>query len=134
MSDNRSSGSPATEPHDALAAHQRLILLRELVQLPGYSANDSYLQGVLKGFGLPIGRDRLQAHLLFLAESGLVVLQRPAGEAGPVVPALTERGLEVASGVATATGVQRPAPHQVAVGALSVATRLAVDRLKGDSE
>ena len=120
-----------TEPQDALAAHQRLILLRELVQLPGYSANDSYLQGVLKGFGLPIGREVLRAHLSFLSGRGLLILELPAGEAGPLVPALTERGLEVATGLATEAGVQRPAPHQTAASVLSAATRLATDRLKG---
>lgn len=118
-------------PHDALAAHQRLILLRELVQLPGYSANDSYLQGVLKGFGLPTGREALHAHLSWLADKGLVVLDRPAGEAGPLVPGLTERGLEVATGVESEAGVQRPAPHQLGAGSLSAATRLAAERLKG---
>jgi len=101
------------------------------VQLPGYSANDSYLQGVLKGFGLPIGREVLQAHLAFLAEKGLVSLERPAGEFGPLVPALTERGLEVATGVESEAGVQRPAPHQMGAGSLSAATRLASERLKG---
>jgi hypothetical protein len=120
-----------TEPHDTLAAHQRLILLRELVQLPGYSANDSYLQGVLKGFGLPIGREVLQAHLGWLADKGLVILDRPAGEAGPLVPALTERGLEVATGVESEAGVQRPLPHQMGAGSLSAATRLAAERMKG---
>lgn len=120
-----------TLPQDALAGHQRLIALRELARLTGYSANDSYLQGVLRGMGLPCPREDLRQHLVWLAERDLVTLDLPTGPEGPLVPTLTEAGVEVATGVQTVEGVQRPSPAQAGSGALTTMTRMAIDRLRG---
>ena len=115
---------------DHVAAHQRLILLRELARLSGYSANDSYLQGVLRGMGLPAARDTVRDHLAWLAEHGLVGLELPAGDDGPLVSSLTPSGMDVASGVEVVEGVQRPSPTQAGAESMAASTRLAVERLR----
>ena len=115
---------------DSLAAHQRLILLRELHQLDGMSANDSYLQGVLRGFGLPAGRDQVRDHLAWLAEHELASLDFPLGVDGPLTVELTTTGADVATGVIRMDGVQRPSPHQAGSSAIAASTKLALEKLR----
>lgn len=84
---------------------QRLVMLRLLVELPGYTSNSSMLVQLLEQFGHVMTRDQVKTELAWLAEQGLVT----AEDAGSVVLAkLTERGADVAAGRARQPGVKRP--------------------------
>lgn len=113
----------------ALSAHQRLSMLRELAQLPGYSAHDTYLQGVLKGLGTPAVREDVREHLVWLAQRQLVTLELPGDDDGPVAATLAEQGIEVVTGVRVVEGVQTPMPHQVRSAVMAASTQEAIDRL-----
>lgn len=113
----------------ALVEHSRLAMLRELLQLPGYSTNDSYLQGVLKGLGLAVTRDAARDHLVWLGQQQLVTLALPADKDGPLVATLTEHGLEVATGTRKVDGVQSPLPHQIQSAVMAASTQEAIDLL-----
>ena len=84
---------------------QRLVILRVLLEMPGYQANESVLQTVLNEFGHNISRDLVLSHLSFLQEQGLVSLEAMSGIQ---VATLLGRGEDVASGRASVTGVKRP--------------------------
>ena len=88
--------------------HVRLTVLRVLAQAPGYMANDSVLSQAVQTMGLPCTRDQLRHQLAWLAEQGLIVLEKATATLD--VARITERGVDVAFGRATVPGVQRPAP------------------------
>ena len=118
-----------TDIAKALKAHSRLAMLRELSQLPGYAANDSYLQGMLKGLGLAPTREAVRGHLVWLAQQQLVTLALPGADDGPLVTTLTERGIEVVMGTRKVDGVQSPLPHEIQSVVMAAATQDAIDRL-----
>lgn len=90
-----------------LEQDRRLQILQLLAESPGYRANQFLLQSALDTFGHTVSMDRVKADLAWLAEQGLIVI----GELGDVqIPALTDRGLDVAQGRAIAPGVKRPRP------------------------
>lgn len=89
-------------------ADQRLVVLRSLNEIQGYSANDSVLNDVLYTFGHNLSRDAVRTHLRWLEEQGLVTVQK-IGER-TLVASITERGVDVATGKAKVDGVKRPAP------------------------
>lgn len=89
-------------------ADQRLVVLRSLNEIQGYSANDSVLNDVLYTFGHTLSRDAVRTHLRWLEEQGLVTVQK-IGER-TLVASITERGVDVATGKAKVDGVKRPAP------------------------
>lgn len=91
---------------------ERGAILRLLTAVGAFEANDSLLLGALASLGHRVGIDRIRAHLDFLAEAGLV-RTRAVDAAGSQVAALTDRGLDVATGRATATGVEPPRPSQL---------------------
>lgn len=93
--------------HDILAEDQRLVTLRGLQEMPGYSANDSILHSVLEQYGHRLSRDQVRTHLSWLGEQGLVSLQTLGNTH---IAALTERGADVACGRASVPGVKRPGP------------------------
>lgn len=94
---------------DAVTANIRLIILRELANTTGYASNDSVLKMVLAEWGQAVSRDRVRTELAWLADQKLVALI-PLGESGAQRVTLTESGLDIASGVTTNPGVQRPGP------------------------
>lgn len=87
-----------------LRRHRRLSILRYLDEAPEYTSNRSMLRDVLNGLGVTSTADQVVTEIAWLAEQGLV-----ATADGYVVTA-TERGVEVARGVAAHPDVQRPAP------------------------
>lgn len=90
---------------DFLRQDQRLVMLRLLAELPGYTSNSSVLVQLLEQFGHVMTRDQVKTELAWLAEQGLVTTD----DAGSVLMAkLTERGADVAAGRARQPGVKRP--------------------------
>jgi len=89
-------------------ADQRLVILRSLNEIQGYSANDSILNDVLYTFGHNISRDAVRTHMRWLEEQGLITVQK-IGER-TFVAIITERGVDVATGKARVDGVKRPGP------------------------
>ena len=90
------------------AGHLRLGILRMLADLPGYRSNSSILRDALDGLGLPATRDRVQSELAWLAEQELVTCEQMTPSL--TVAVATQRGVDVARGIAVAPGVQRPSP------------------------
>ena len=88
-----------------LQEHQRLVILRLLGEVPGFDLNESILQDGLNAYGLDISRDGLRTQLAWLAEQGLVTLEKLGGTQKAV---LTSRGEDVAQGRAVVPGIKRP--------------------------
>lgn len=86
----------------------RLVLLRCLTELPGYRANSSTLQNLLSSWAVQQTRDQVRTQLFWLKEQGLIEVEEELKEV--LVVKITPRGAEVASGLATVPGVQRPSP------------------------
>jgi len=93
---------------DTVRRHRRLAFLRFLQDSDGYSSNSSMLRDVLNGMGIGSTSDQVATELAWLAEQGLVVLQ-DLGFA--TLATATGRGAEIAAGLATHPGVQRPTPR-----------------------
>lgn len=90
---------------DYLRHDMRLVILRLLVEMPGYRANSSVLNTALDNFGHTASRDQVKTELQWLAEQGAVSL----ADIGPVLVAtLTERGQDIAAGRARVPGIKRP--------------------------
>lgn len=90
---------------DYLRHDMRLVILRLLVEMPGYRANSSVLNTALDNFGHTASRDQIKTELQWLAEQGAVSL----ADIGPVLVAtLTERGQDIAAGRTRVPGIKRP--------------------------
>ncbi|SDA63538.1 hypothetical protein SAMN03159443_01922 [Pseudomonas sp. NFACC15-1] len=90
---------------DYLRHDMRLVILRLLVEMPGYRANSSVLNTALDNFGHTASRDQVKTELQWLAEQAAVTL----ADIGPVLVAtLTERGQDIAAGRARVPGIKRP--------------------------
>ncbi|GAB4197814.1 MAG: hypothetical protein OHK0024_36740 [Thalassobaculales bacterium] len=98
---------------DTWTEHLRLTLLRLLADMPGRQANDSLLCAAARRFGVLASRDQVRTALAWLAEQGLLSLSAASLPDGPAitVATLSQRGLDVAHGVAGLPGVARPAPR-----------------------
>lgn len=95
---------------DHIAADLRLVLLRVLECAPGYECNSSILQLSVEDYGHNVSQDLINTELSWLAEQGLVKLDRPLSTLA--VATLTSRGLDVAKGRSNVPGVKRPGPSQ----------------------
>jgi hypothetical protein len=83
---------------DILAGNRRLIILRALDE-SGYAANEHVLKPIVNGFGHNATRDMVRADLTYLAEHGLVRLEKVPGAEGEIwVAHLLPAGQEVAQG------------------------------------
>ena len=87
--------------------HRRLAVLRLLDEVPGFNANESILTDALNALGVASSRDQIRTCLGWLSEQGLISIERPGGI---MVAALSQRGGDVAKGLATVDGVQPPSP------------------------
>jgi hypothetical protein len=85
---------------------RRLVLLRALEAAVQYRANAYLLRSYCDSVGHVVSAERLATDLAWLAEQGLVTLDR----APITVATLTARGLDVATGRAVQPGVKRPGP------------------------
>ena len=93
---------------DLLMGDIRLVLLRSLREMAGYSANDSMLDQCLETYGHNISRDAVRTHLRWLEEQGLLTIEQ-VGQT--LVARLTGRGDDVATGQAVVDGVKKPRPE-----------------------
>lgn len=90
---------------DFLRKDMRLVLLRILLEMPGYRANSSVLATMLHQLGHSATRDQVKTELRWLAEQGLIAVEEVASV---LVCTLTERGQDVAEARAVVDGVARP--------------------------
>jgi predicted transcriptional regulator len=93
-----------------MSEHRRLSILRILASPnSGGRVNDSILHSIVVDAGIVSSRDQIKTALSWLKEQDLVVLN--CLETGTCVAAITQRGLDVATGNTTVPGVQRPSPR-----------------------
>ncbi|ECI3885369.1 ArsR family transcriptional regulator [Salmonella enterica subsp. diarizonae] len=90
---------------DFLREDWRLVILRILSEMPGYSSNSSVLYSALTQYGHNPSRDQVKTELRWLEEQSLV---RVEALESVLVVWLTERGADVAAGRAVVPGVKRP--------------------------
>ncbi|HAT1683669.1 TPA: ArsR family transcriptional regulator [Klebsiella oxytoca] len=90
---------------DFLREDQRLVMLRILQEMPGYTSNSSVLYTALIRYGHTLSRDQVKTELRWLEEQGLVRLEEIDSV---LVVYLTERGADVATARAVVPGVKRP--------------------------
>lgn len=91
-----------------LAADRRLVVLRVLLDSTAYTTNEFMLHDVVGRLGHRVAMDTLRADLAWLAETAqLLKLETVAGVS---IATLTQRGQDVAEGVATVPGVKKPRP------------------------
>lgn len=86
---------------------RRLVILRGLASAAQYRANAHLLRRYCDAVGHVTSADRIEADIAWLAEQGLVGIEKPEGV---TVATLTARGLDVSSGRARVPGVQQPQP------------------------
>jgi hypothetical protein len=95
---------------ETLAENRRLIILRALDEA-GFSANETVLKQVTESLGHQPTRDLIRADLTYLAEHGLVKLEKLDVQSGQLwVVRLTTPGQEVAQG-RVYPGVARREPN-----------------------
>lgn len=90
---------------DFLRKDMRLVLLRILLEMPGYRANSSVLANMLHQLGHSSTRDQVKTELRWLKEQGLIEVEEVASV---LVATLAERGQDVAEGRAVVDGIARP--------------------------
>lgn len=95
---------------DIFTKNRRLAILRFLAEDQDYSLNTSVLQSALTAIGHGVSRDVVEADASWLAEQGLATVERLEGMPVTVVR-IRARGMDVASGVASHPGVDRPLPR-----------------------
>lgn len=88
---------------------RRLVILRHLAEDQDYTVNSSILQSALEVWGHSVSRDRLHADIAWLKEQGLVTYDEVSSV---YVTKITQRGLDIAQGKASAPGVKRPGPGE----------------------
>ena len=93
---------------EELREHARIAILRLLDDAPRYTSNVSMMTDLLRAYGIDYTRDQVTGEVHWLREQGLVTTE---DHVGFLVVTATVRGLEVAQGVITYPGVQRPRPR-----------------------
>jgi len=94
---------------EVLAEDRRLCILRLLEESPAYEANDSTLNTLLRRLGNAVSRDALRTELQWLQEQGVLSIDQLAEHLW--IARITERGLDVARGLAVVHGIKRPNPR-----------------------
>lgn len=92
------------------AQHLRLCLLRFLAEANPHESNSSILHDAACDYGLPCTRDQVETELAWLAEQGLVRVEKPIPTLSVVT--LLRRGLDVAQGRAVVPGVKTRTPEE----------------------
>lgn len=90
---------------DTLRRHRRLAILRHLAACAEYTSNASILVDVLRGVGVASTRAQVITELAWLNETGFVT-NDDRGDF--VITVATDRGVEIAQGLATHPDIQRP--------------------------
>ena len=98
---------------EELAADRRLVMLRALFDAPGNAINEGVGKTIMGNFGHKVGGDIVRADLQFLADHGLVRLEKLARDNGSDfwVAHLTLPGEDVAAGRRVHPGVARRGPE-----------------------
>ena len=89
------------------AEDRRLVILRVLAKAPAFTANEYLVQSAIAAYGHAVSRDLVRTDLAWLAEQGLVTVERVHTTH---VARMTARGDDVQAGRATVPGVKRPLP------------------------
>lgn len=89
--------------------HKRLAILRHLAECSEYTSNASILGDVLRGVGLVASRDQIVTELTWLKDQSMVTLE---DNDGFVIATATQAGVEIARGISTHPGIQRPRPQR----------------------
>lgn len=92
---------------ETLQAHARLTILRLLDEAPRYTSNVSMLTQLMHPYGITYTRDQVTTEVHWLKEQGFVSTE---DHNGFIIVTATARGIEIAHGIATHPGVQRPRP------------------------
>lgn len=93
---------------DTLAEHRRLAMLEVLQTAPGYGLHEYLIRDQLRALGIACTMDVLRADLAWLADLGAVTVVRTDAAS---IGRLTERGADLASGMAQTPGIARPGPR-----------------------
>ncbi|WP_342454053.1 hypothetical protein [Sagittula salina] len=94
---------------EELREHARLAILRMLEDAPRYTSNVSIMTDLLPRFGISYTRDQVVGELAWLKDQGMLTTEDLPG--GFIVATATTRGCEIAQGIATYPGIQRPRPR-----------------------
>lgn len=90
-----------------LAANRRLVILKLLAGIAGYTTNEYLISEHLQDWHLPTSQDVVRSDMAWLHEQGLATVEI----VGPVAMAkITQRGLDVSAGRSIVPGVARPVP------------------------
>lgn len=89
--------------------HRRLSILRILGGAPGYSSNEAILTQMVNHFGIASTRDQVRSELAWLAEQGLV---KTEDLSSLLVATATQRGMDIAEGLATHPDIARRSAPQ----------------------
>lgn len=92
---------------ETLKQHARLTILRLLDEAPKYTSNVSMLTQLMHPYGITYTRDQVTGEVYWLKEQGFVEIE---DHNGFLIVTATTRGIEIAHGIATHPGVQRPRP------------------------
>ncbi|AWI83052.1 hypothetical protein CEW88_04875 [Alloyangia pacifica] len=92
---------------DELREHARIAILRLLEDAPRYTSNVSMMTDLLRRLGIGYTRDQVAGEIRWLEEQGLLTSEDLSGF---IIATATVRGIEVAQGIVTYPGVQRPRP------------------------
>lgn len=95
---------------EVFVKNRRLAILRFLAEDQDYSLNTSVLQSALAAIGHGVSRDVVEADAAWLAEQGLAAMER-LDHLPVTVLRISARGMDVARGVASHPGVDRPLPR-----------------------
>ena len=95
---------------DIFTKNRRLAILRFLAEDQDYSLTTSVLQSALAAIGHGVSRDVVEADAAWLAEQGLATMER-LDNLPVTVLRISTRGMDVARGVASHPGVDRPLPR-----------------------
>lgn len=90
---------------DLIIPDRRLVILRSLYDMSGYTGNDSMLDTCLMSWGHVMTRDEIKTEIAWLHEQRLLTSETMEDN---VICRLTSRGEDVATGRAIIPGVKRP--------------------------
>jgi len=85
---------------------RRRVILAALKNEPDYSINEYVISEVLGYMGHGVSQDTVRTELAWLKEQGLITIKADEIQ----VATITDRGVDVANGLATVPGVKRPRP------------------------
>lgn len=90
---------------DMVIEDRRYLILKALNAAAGYSAAVGLLQAFLDSFGQKVSSDLLEGDLAWLAEQGLIEIEKPDGV---TIAKLKARGADIAEGRSVYPGIRKP--------------------------